>query len=78
MENNIRVLLATGMPRLYQSSLVDEYVMAVEQCGLDLTDVVELARSSIQLSFLEDERKKTLLEEFDKRLEFARLSYLDN
>lgn len=78
VENNIRVLLATGMPRLYQSSLVDEYVMAVEQCGLDLTDVVELARSSIQLSFLEDERKKTLLEEFDKRLEFARLSYLDN
>lgn len=78
MDNNVQVLLASGMPRLYQSSLVDEYVMAVEQCGLDVTDVVDLVRRSIQLSFLEDERKKTLLDKFDKQLEFARLSYLDD
>ncbi len=78
VENDAPVLLASGMPRLYRSSLVDEYVMAVEQCGLDLSDVVDLARRSIQLSFLEDERKKTLLDKFDKQLEFARLSHLDN
>ncbi|MDE2820160.1 MAG: hypothetical protein OXI40_10555 [Chloroflexota bacterium] len=78
VENDVSVLLASGMPRLYRSSLVDEYVMAVEQCGLDLSDVVDLARRSIQLSFLEDERKKTLLDKFDKQLEFARLSHLDN
>ncbi len=78
VDNNVQVLLASGMPRLYQSSLVDEYVMAVEQCGLDLSDVVDLARRSIQLSFLEDERKKTLLDKFDKQLEFAKLSHLDN
>ncbi|MCY4018391.1 MAG: hypothetical protein OXG39_03200 [Chloroflexi bacterium] len=76
VDNKVQVLLASGMPRLYQSSLVDEYAMAVEQCGLDLTDVVDLARRSIQLSFLEDERKKTLLDKFDKQLEFARLSHL--
>lgn len=78
MSNNVQVLLAPGMPRLYRSSLVDEYVMAVEQCGLDLAEVVDLARKSIQLSFLDDDRKQTLLDKFDKQLEFARLSHLDN
>ena len=77
VDNKVQALLASGMPRLYQSSLVDEYVMAVEQCGLELNDVVDLARRSIQLSFLDDERKQTLLDNFDKQLEFARLSYLD-
>lgn len=76
VDNNLQVVLASGMPRLYRSSLVDEYVMAVEQCGLELSDVVELARRSIELSFLDDERKTSLLEKFDKQLEFARLSHL--
>ncbi len=77
LENNAQALLTPSMPRLYQSSLVDEYVMAVEQCGLALDDVIAMARRTITLSFLDNERKQTLLDKFDKELEFARLSYLE-
>lgn len=77
LDKNANVLLGSGMPRLYQSSLVDEYVMACEDCGLDLGEVVDMARRSIEFAFLDDERKKNLLLNFDKQLEFAKLSYLE-
>ena len=78
LDNNLQVMLASGMPQLYKSSLIDEYVMANEECGLSLAEIVDMARRSIQFSFLDDERKTSLLENFDKQVEFAKLSYLDD
>ncbi len=77
LDSNLQVMLASGMPQLYKSSLVDEFVMAHEECGLSLAEVIDMARRSIQYSFVDDERKTSLLEDFDKQVEFAKLSYLD-
>lgn len=76
VDSGAQVALASGMPSLYRSSLADEYVMAVEQCGLQLDEVIAMARRSIQLSFLHDEGKQKLLDDFDMQLPVARQSYL--
>lgn len=64
-DRDMRLALSSGMPALYQTTLIDEYVMASEACGLDVDEVLRLARRSIELSFMDAERKDALLHRFD-------------
>ena len=64
-EANAQLVLSCDNPSLYQSSLVDEYVMAHEDGGLSPASLVQIARRAIELSFLEEERKANMLRDFD-------------
>jgi adenosine deaminase len=75
-DDDVKIALSSGMPSLYQSSYVDELVMAHEQCGLEVDDVVELMRRSIQYSFMDDDAKADLLKTFELEVEVAREKYL--
>ncbi len=66
------VMLSSGMPALYKSTLVNEYVMAHEECGLAVDEVISLARRSIEGSHLDAERKDALLRRFDIEVKTAR------
>ncbi len=76
-DSGLQVTLSSGMPSLYQTTLVDEYVLAHEQCGLAVDDLVTMARRSIALSFLADDAKTALLKRFDSEVKIARSAYLD-
>ena len=76
-EGGVQVMLSSGMPSLYQSTLVDEYVMAHEDCGLDTDGVIRLARRSIEHSFLDSEGKDKLLRRFDTEVKAAGATWLD-
>ena len=65
LENDVQVVLSSGMPSLYQSTLTDEYVLAHEECGLAVEDLVQLARRSIEVSYLDAEGREALLQRFD-------------
>jgi len=75
-DDNVKVALSTGMPSLYQTTLVDEYVMAHEACGLEVDEVVELIRRSIQYSFMDDDKKSSMLSTFDEEVNIAREQFL--
>ena len=64
------------MPSLYQSTLIDEYALAHDDCGLTLDELVQLARRSIELSYLDEERKDNLLRSFDSEVESAKATFL--
>ena len=64
-EDNAQLALSCDNPSLYQSSLVNEYVLAREDGGLSPASLIQIARRSIELSYLEDERKANLLRDFD-------------
>ena len=74
LDSGIQVALSAGMPSLYQSTLIDEYVWAHEECGLTIDEIIELARQSIRLSFLDDERKRDMLQRLEDGLLFAKAS----
>lgn len=74
LDSGVQVVLSAGMPSLYQSTLIDEYALAHEKCGLSVDEIVELARHSIRLSFLDEERKQQLLDRFEESLLFAKAS----
>ncbi len=76
-ESDVRVMLSSDMPSLYKSTLIDEYVCAHEDCGLDSDGVIRLARRSIEHSFLDSEGKDKLLRRFDTEVKEARATWLD-
>jgi len=70
--DHLKVVVGTGMPALYQTSLTDELVGLGVQHNLSLSDLETLTRHAIQGSFLGDDEKKTLQEEYVRQ--FAQLS----
>lgn len=76
VDRQLSFALSSGMPALYQSTLVDEYLMAQEAAGLALDELIGLARRSIELSLLDDERRDALLRRFDFDVTAARARWL--
>lgn len=77
LERKADVVLSCDQPSLYQRTLIDEYVMAYEECGIAIDTLVPLARRAIELSRMDAERKENMLRSFDFELKTARARFLD-
>jgi len=75
-DSDLKIILSSGMPSLYQTNLNEEYILAHEECGFGVDEIVELAKRAIHYSFMEDDAKANLLATFDEEVEAARLQYL--
>jgi len=75
-DSNLKIMLSSGMPSLYQTDLNEEYIKAHEECGFDVDEIVELIKRSIENSFMDDDAKANLLATFDEEVEAAKLAYL--
>ena len=76
-ESDAQLVLSCDNPSLYGSSLVDEYVLAREDCGLSANSLIQIARRSIELSYLEAERKASMLRDFDFLANSPQARFLD-
>lgn len=74
-DSGLPIILSSGMPSLYRTSLVDEYMMAHE-CGLGVDEIIELVKRSIAFSYMDDESKRAMLGDFEQRAMFARNALL--
>ena len=69
----VPVALSTDDRGMWDSTMTDEFFVAVTEFDLSWEEVVKLSRNSLQYSFLEEAKKAELLKEFDKRIDkFAR------
>lgn len=71
LDEGLTVTLASGMPELYQTTLTQEYLAAVEHGGVSLDDVVDMGLNGVRASVLPDDEKQTMLEQFTE--EYTRL-----
>ncbi len=62
------VVLNTDDPVLFGTTLSDEYMHGIVQCGLDLNDIRQSILAGVQSSYLPDEQKLALLRTFDTEL----------
>lgn len=76
-EANAQLVLSCDNPSLYHSSLVDEFLLAREDGGLSPGSLVQIARRTIELSFLEEERKASMLRDFDFLANSPQARFLD-
>lgn len=70
--DHLKVAIGTGMPSLYHATLTDQLVGLATQHNLTSNDLETLTRNTIASTFLTDEEKKALQDEFVKQ--FAQLS----
>ena len=64
----IPVALSTDDRGMWDSTMTDEFLVAVREFDLSWQELVYLSRNSIRHSFLEDEARAALLEELNDRL----------
>ena len=63
-DENIKLILGTGMPSLYKTTLTDEYLAAIEHGGFSLDELVETALNALDFSLMSAEEKETMRQEF--------------
>ncbi len=64
LDRGVLVCVNTDDPRMFHNSLVDEFVGLREHLGISITDVQTLILNGVRASWLDDERKAQMLEEF--------------
>jgi len=65
-QKGVPIILSTGMPTYYNTTLTQEYLMLAEQDGLTIDTLRTIGANAIQFSMLEAEEKAELLTEFEK------------
>ena len=68
LRTGIPVALSTDDRGMWDSTLTDEFFVAVREFDLTWDEVVQLSRNSLQYAFVDDETKARLLADFDARL----------
>ncbi len=68
LRTGIPVALSTDDRGMWDSTMTDEFFVAVSEFNLSWDEVKTLSRNSLQYSFLAPRLKQTLLQEFDNRI----------
>ena len=68
LRTNIPVALTTDDRGMWDSTLTDEYYVAVKEFNLSWQELTGLARQSLQHSFLAEDDKQTALNAYEQRL----------
>ena len=69
LRTNIPVALTTDDRGMWDSTLTDEYYVAVKEFNLSWQELTGLARQSLKHSFLNEEAKRTALANYEQRLQ---------
>ncbi|MEQ8673396.1 MAG: hypothetical protein RLP44_03025 [Aggregatilineales bacterium] len=70
-DENVKLTLSSDMPSYYGTSITDEYEHLVNEVGLTIEELEEIALNAVRFSFLPDEDKEAMLNDFQQ--EYARL-----
>ncbi|MCY3833185.1 MAG: hypothetical protein OXG85_09215 [Chloroflexi bacterium] len=76
LEKGLPVALSCDKPSLYCSTLVDEYILAREECGIHADELIQLARRAIEVSRMDADAKASMLRDFDFEAQSARATLL--
>jgi adenosine deaminase len=68
VEAGCPVTINTDDPVLFQTTLNEEYIHAVKECGLTIEELKECVLNAVRVSYLEDRQKEKLLEIFQDEL----------
>ena len=64
----VPVALSTDDRGMWDSNMTDEFFVAVSEFGLSWQEVLSLSRNSISYSFVDEQTKARLLQEYEKRI----------
>jgi len=68
LRTGVPVALSTDDRGMWDSTMTDEFFVAVKEFNLSWAEIKQLSRNSISYSFLEEPEKTDLLSLYDKRI----------
>ncbi len=74
---NLSLVLGSDMPTIYRTSLNTEYTAAVEQGGLSLEELENVALNAVRTSFLPEAAKAEMLQSFTDTYAALRTEHLE-
>jgi adenosine deaminase len=75
LEAGVCVTINSDDPALFNTTLVDEYLHAVQDCGLSLKQVEQATLNAVHASYLPAPEKKAMMESFRQDFERLRLEH---
>ena len=78
LRTGIPVTLSTDDRGMWESNMTDEYYVAVKEFDLSWEEILTMGRNSLTYSFVEDDIKQTLLNNYDNRIKQFVKSFTKN
>lgn len=67
LENGLNVIIGSGMPAYFETTLTDEYIKLAE-AGVSLEEIQLLIRNSIRAAYMPEDEKSDLMVEFEQSI----------
>lgn len=77
LDHGINLIITSGMPALYETTLTDELLSAVGQGGLRIAEAEEMMLRAVRASLLPMEERNDLRDEFESVFDALRDEHLD-
>lgn len=77
-DENIKLVLSAEMPNAFGTTLTEEYLAAVNDCGLTVEELQEISLNAIDAGYLDDEDKAKLREDFVQAYDALREEHLSS
>lgn len=77
IENGVPVTINTDDPVIQNSDLTDDYLKLVDYFSFDLEKLIEINKTAIKCSFLNESEKQSLMEKYLKKVAEFKKNYLD-
>lgn len=77
-DENIAISLTTITPTIHNITLTDEYLAAVNHCGLTVDELESIALNALRHSFMTDDARKARLDEFTSAYAQLRAEHLSD
>ncbi len=76
LDKGLTVILASQMPEIYETSLTEVLIKAVQESAITVDEVQQMMLDGVRFSLLEPEDKQALLEEFEQQFATLREEHL--
>ncbi len=77
LDEGVKLTLSSRSPALYKCSLAEEYLAAVQECGIGVDELELLGLNAALASWLPNDEKETLLEEMRTQYSALRAQHLE-
>jgi adenosine deaminase len=75
-DDGVLLTVGSSMPNLYKTTLVNEYLTLAEHVGFETEEVEEIALNAVRVSWLPDEEKTAMLNDFSSKYAELRAEHL--
>lgn len=76
LDEGVKVILSSRMPALYKRHLKDEYLTAVQECGIGIDELEQISLNAVRASWLGEDERQVLLDDMQRQYAALRNQHL--